>query len=65
MRTSHASVETMDAGNIVVLRDVRWETSSKLIPDLDISDLSRRVLASDPSRQTETIRAYRKALRAR
>ena len=39
--------------------------ASKLIPDLDISDLSRRVLASDPSKQTETIRAYRKALRAR
>jgi Uma2 family endonuclease len=39
--------------------------ASKLIPDLDISDLSRRVLACDPSKQTETIRTYRKALRAR
>jgi Uma2 family endonuclease len=39
--------------------------ASKLIPDLDISDLSRRVLACDPSKQTETIRTYRKVLRAR
>ena len=39
--------------------------ATKLIPDLDISDLSRRVLACDPSKQTETIRAYRKALRTR
>lgn len=39
--------------------------ASKLIPDLDVADLARRVLATDPSKQTETIRAYRKALRAR
>ncbi|MEO8843908.1 MAG: Uma2 family endonuclease [Kofleriaceae bacterium] len=40
------------------------QRSSKLIPELDLSDLARRVLATDPSKQTEAIRAYRKALRA-
>jgi Uma2 family endonuclease len=39
--------------------------SSKLLPDLDLADLARRVVATDPSRQTETIRTYRKSLRAR
>jgi Uma2 family endonuclease len=41
------------------------QESSKLMPDVDLPDLARRVVATDPSRQTETIRAYRKALRAR
>jgi Uma2 family endonuclease len=41
------------------------QRSSKWLPDLDLVDLARRVLATDPSKQTETIRAYRKALRAR
>jgi Uma2 family endonuclease len=41
------------------------QRSSKLLPDLDLADFARRVLATDPSKQTETIRAYRKSLRAR
>jgi Uma2 family endonuclease len=41
------------------------QRGSKLIPELDIADLTQRVLATDPSKQTETIAAYRKDLRRR
>jgi len=41
------------------------QPASTLIPELDIADLVQRVLATDPSLQTETIEAYRDALRRR
>jgi Uma2 family endonuclease len=41
------------------------QRASKLIPELDIANLAQRVLATNPSKQTETIAAYRKELRRR
>jgi Uma2 family endonuclease len=39
--------------------------ASEVLPDLDLKELARVVTATDPARQTEAVRAWRKALRER
>ena len=45
--------------------EYRRRPRSVCMRELDLHDLARRVVATDPSKQTETVRAYRKWLQRR